>query len=104
MTTAIIPAWCGFPAMASSSPIASGFTVRRIRNGKEDYLHGVVGFTETDKIDPCAPWKFPLQRFMWWDYHVKPGDVVQYSVIPVTGPNKDTLTLDTAHASSLTPN
>jgi phosphatidylserine/phosphatidylglycerophosphate/cardiolipin synthase-like enzyme len=90
---------------SDGKPLVScrGFTIRRIRNGKEDYLHGVVGFTETDKIDPRAPWKFPLQRFMWWDYHVKPGDVVQYSVIPVTGPNKDTLTLDTAHASSLTP-
>ncbi len=39
---------------------------------------------------------------MWWDYGVKPGDVVQYSVIPVVGPDKDHLQLSTADASALT--
>ena len=39
---------------------------------------------------------------MWWDYGVKPGDVVQYSVVPVVGPDKDHLKLATASASTLT--
>jgi hypothetical protein len=71
-------------------------------NDKEDYLHGFVGFSDTDKFDPVNPWKFPVQRFLWWDYSVKPGDTVQYSVVPVTGPNKDNLTRNTALASPLT--
>ena len=40
---------------------------------------------------------------MWWDYGVRPGDVVQYSVVPVVGADKDHLALSTADASALTP-
>src|SRR6185437_7779287 len=65
-------------------------------------LHGFVGFSDDDKLDPNAPWKHPLQRFMWWDYGVKPGQTVQYSVVPVTG-DKDHLQLDRQNASPLTP-
>jgi phosphatidylserine/phosphatidylglycerophosphate/cardiolipin synthase-like enzyme len=90
---------------ANGQPIADcrGFTVRRICNSAEQYLHGFVGFSDTDKLDPANPWKFPIQRFLWWDYFVGPGDVVQYSVIPVVGPDKDHLALDTVQASALTP-
>jgi len=84
-------------------PNCRGFSIRRLRNGKEDYLHGFVGFTDSDKLDPAAPWKFPLQRFLWWDYFVKPGESVQYSVVPVVGQNKDSIVLDTQNASALTP-
>jgi phosphatidylserine/phosphatidylglycerophosphate/cardiolipin synthase-like enzyme len=80
-----------------------GFAIRRLSNNKETYLHGFVGFSDTDKLDPNNPWKFPLQRFMWWDYGVKPDDIVQYSVVPVVGPNKDNLSLDKKNASPLTP-
>ena len=40
---------------------------------------------------------------MWWDYLVSPGDEVQYSIVPVTGPDKDHLTLSLADASAQTP-
>ena len=40
---------------------------------------------------------------MWWDYLVDPGDVVQYSVVPVVGPDKDHLTLSPADGSAQTP-
>ena len=80
-----------------------GFAIKRIRNDKPaEYLHGFVGFSETDQLDPKNPWKFPLQRYLWWDYLVDLGDVVQYSIVPVTGPDKDHLTLDEALASALT--
>jgi phosphatidylserine/phosphatidylglycerophosphate/cardiolipin synthase-like enzyme len=79
-----------------------GFSIRRKKNNSQDFLHGVVGFSDDDKLDPSAPWKFPLQRYMWWDYHVKPGDVVQYSVVPVVGPDKDHLELGESLASPLT--
>ncbi len=84
-------------------PGCRGFTVRRLLKGKEDFLHGFVGFSDDDKLDPAAPWKFPLQRYMWSDYGVKPGDVVQYSVVPVTGADKGHLQLDSTAASALTP-
>jgi len=91
------------PADLKPIPGCLGFTVRRVQKGSPDtYLHGFVGFSDTDKFDPTAPWKHPVQRFMWWDYGVKPGDVVQYSVVPVVGPDKDHLTLGTANASALT--
>jgi hypothetical protein len=31
---------------------------------EDEYLHGFVGFSEDDKLDPSAPWKHPLQRYM----------------------------------------
>jgi phosphatidylserine/phosphatidylglycerophosphate/cardiolipin synthase-like enzyme len=86
------------------TPIADcrGYIVRRLKNGVENYLHGVVGFSDTDKFDVAKPWNFPLQRFLWWDYFVRPGDTVQYSVVPVVGTNKDSLAPVAALASPLT--
>ena len=86
---------------AKPIPGCRGFTVRRIKNGLTDYLHGMVGFSDTDTLDRENPWKFPLQRFMWWDYLVKVGDTVQYSVVPVVGDDKDHLALATDLASPL---
>ncbi len=89
---------------ADEKPIQDcrGFTIRRVVQGSPDtYLHGFVGFSDDDKLDPNAPWKHPVQRFMWWDYGVKPGQAVQYSVVPVTG-DKSNLQLATASASALT--
>ena len=90
------------PEDCRAVPNCRGFSIRRLLNGKEDYLHGFVGFTDTDKLDPAATWKFPLQRYMWWDYLVRPGDKVQYAVVPVIG-SKDNLALDKGNASALTP-
>jgi phosphatidylserine/phosphatidylglycerophosphate/cardiolipin synthase-like enzyme len=89
---------------ADEKPIQDcrGFTIRRVVQGSPDtYLHGFVGFSDDDKLDPNAPWKHPVQRFMWWDYGLKPGQAVQYSVVPVTG-DKSNLQLATASASALT--
>jgi phosphatidylserine/phosphatidylglycerophosphate/cardiolipin synthase-like enzyme len=90
------------PADGKSIPGCRGFTIRRIVQGSPDvYLHGFAGFSDNDTLDLNAPWKHPVQRFMWWDYGVKPGQVVQYSVIPVTG-TKDNLQRDDAAASPVT--
>jgi phosphatidylserine/phosphatidylglycerophosphate/cardiolipin synthase-like enzyme len=86
-----------------------GFTIHRVLKPgaggapQDSYLHGFVGFSDQDKLDPNATWKFALQRFMWWDYGVTPGDTVQYSVVPVVGPDKDHLALSNADASAETP-
>jgi hypothetical protein len=86
-------------------PIANcrGFSVKRTSNGQDTYIHGAVGFSDTDKLDPANPCSFPIQRYLWWDYSVKPGDTVQYSVIPVVGPNQSKLSLDLKSASAVTP-
>jgi hypothetical protein len=91
---------------ADGNPIAEcrGFTIRRKVQGvaQDVFLHGFVGFSDDDKLDPNAPWKHPLQRFMWWDYGIRPGQTVQYSVIPVTG-DKSHLQLDEHDGSDFTP-
>ena len=64
------------PSDVKPIPDCRGFTIHRALKEKagaavtESYLHGFVGFSDGDKLDPNAPWKFPLQRFMWWDYLV----------------------------------
>ncbi len=86
-------------------PIANcrGFAIKRIRNRKPpEYLHGFVGFSDQDKLDPNNPWKFPVQRYMWWDYLVDPGDELQYCVVPVIGPDKDHLTPNENMACAMT--
>ncbi len=100
-------AW--LPSDGKAIPDCRGFTIHRTLkpNGgapaQDSYLHGFVGFSDADRLDPNAPWKFPLQRYMWWDYLVDPGDVVQYSVVPVVGKDKDHLSLSLADASAQTP-
>jgi len=90
------------PSDGKRIPQCRGFTIRRVVQGSPDvYLHGFVGFSDDDKLDPSAPWKHPVQRFMWWDYGVKPGQSVQYSVVPVMG-DKNSLQLANADASPLT--
>jgi len=77
-------AW--LPDDESAIPECRGFALRRSRAGKEEYLHSFVGFNDTDPFPADDPWKWPLQRYMWWDYGVRPGDRVRYQVIPVAGP------------------
>ena len=97
------------PANAQAIPNCRGFAIHRTRKpaaggaAQDTYIHGFVGFSDDDKLDPNALWKRPVQRYMWWDYLVDPGDEVQYSIIPVVGPDKDHLALSQADASAQTP-
>jgi phosphatidylserine/phosphatidylglycerophosphate/cardiolipin synthase-like enzyme len=92
------------PADGKPFPECRGFTIRRILDGVESYLPGFVGFSDGEQLDPAALWKRPLQRYDWSDYHVKPGQVVQYSIIPVVRPTPGgNLQLSTADATALTP-
>jgi len=87
----------------NAGPIAGcrGFAIRRIKNGKEDFLPNRVGFNEGEQgPKPSNIW--PVQRFLWWDYDVEPSDVVQYSVIPMLGTAAQ-LKQDNPSASALTP-
>ena len=97
------------PTDGKPIPGCRGFTIKsqRTRAGKTDtnYCHGFVGFTPDEHPDPINDpgnlWKFPVQRYLWWDYSVQPGDVVTYTVIPVTK-NSD-LQLANDLASPTTP-
>jgi hypothetical protein len=97
------------PANEQAIPNCRGFTIYRSLKpaaggpAKDEYLHGFVGFSDGDKLNPSAPWKHPLQRYMWWDYLVSPGDEVQYSIVPVVGRDKDHLALSLADGSGQTP-
>src|SRR5580693_7134157 len=59
------------PSDEQAIPNCLGFTIRRLLKADanspatESYLHGFVGFSDTDKLDPNATWKWPVQRFMW---------------------------------------
>ena len=90
-----------FPKNGKPIKDCRGFGIRRVLNGTESYLHNFVGFSETQVPDPANPWKFPIQRYMWWDYKVIQGDVVQYSIVPVVGPDQTKLQLSPADASPL---
>ena len=78
-----------------------GFAIHRKRAGQDALIDTYVGFAGqtappgTNK--PSNVW--PIQKFMWSDYMVEPGDVVQYQVVPVTGPDKDHLAEDPTFAS-----
>jgi hypothetical protein len=87
------------PDDAKPIPQCRGFTIKKVSGGSTSYLHGFVGFSDADKLDPAAPWKFPLQRYMWWDYGVKLGDKVEYTVIPVVGPDQNHLAMAPDKAS-----
>src|ERR1700729_3700105 len=97
------------PANAQAIPDCRGFAIHRTRKQaaggppQDTYIHGFVGFSDGENLDPNALWKRPVQRYMWWDYLVDPGDKVQYSIIPVVGPDKDHLVLSQADASAQTP-
>jgi phosphatidylserine/phosphatidylglycerophosphate/cardiolipin synthase-like enzyme len=91
------------PENGKAIPHCRGFTIRRmVKGGSDTYLHGFVGFSDNEPLDANAPWKRPVQRFMWSDYGVAPGQVVQYSIVPVTG-DRSNLQLDTANASPPSP-
>ena len=97
------------PSDGQSIPNCRGFAIHKTlrasagANAIESYVGGFVGFSDDEKFDPSAPWKFPIQRFMWWDYLVQPGNVVQYSIVPVVGPDKDHLQPFLPDASAQTP-
>src|SRR5712664_3878581 len=84
-----------------------GFAIERTRTPAQGgastgFVHNFTGFAD-DATPPKDPWRWPIQRFLWWDYFVQPGDTVQYSVIPVTGSNaRNTLQLAQSMASPFT--
>ncbi len=49
-----------------------------------------------------ASTNWPIQKYQWTDYMANPGDKVQYRVLPMVGPDKETLRPDPATTSDWT--
>jgi len=86
-------------------PQCRGFAIRRTLNGGTPaFLPNYVGFTDGQaRPGPGNEWKWPIQRYLWWDMSVNPGDKVQYEIVPVVGPNQGSLTLAENLKSDVTP-
>ncbi len=85
-------------------PGCRGFGIRRTLNGGAPaFLQNHVGFSD-GQAPPAAgqEWKWPVQRYLWWDYSANPGDTVQYQIVPVVGTNQNSLTLVENLKSDLT--
>jgi phosphatidylserine/phosphatidylglycerophosphate/cardiolipin synthase-like enzyme len=78
-----------------------GFALLRKRNGVEEVVKTWVGFAgqkhKTGERRDSTEW--PIQRYQWTDYMAKPGDRLQYKVIPMVGPDMGHLRRDTKGAS-----
>jgi len=87
-----------------NKPIANcrGFAVQRKSGNTLTFLCSFVGF-EPGQAAPAQgkEWQWPLQRYMWWDYGVKPGATVSYQVTAVVG-DADDLKLDQTNQSDWT--
>lgn len=84
-----------------------GFAIERklVRGGatSTSWLSNRVGFQPgAPKPDPTEGWQWPIQRYLWWDYDVQPGDSVCYRVWPVMGTAATLLALDTTQENSWT--
>ena len=96
-----------FPADMTSIAECRGFAIMRNRtkgDGTKDagYIRNFVGFADGDAPPAKGEeWKWPIQRFLWWDYGVTPGDTVSYQIVPVTGPASN-LQLQSGQASGFT--
>jgi phosphatidylserine/phosphatidylglycerophosphate/cardiolipin synthase-like enzyme len=90
-------------------PIANclGFAIEKTTVDSNDQttclLPNYVDFGGYNHVLPPAgqEWERPFQRFLWWDYHVKVGQKVTYSVIPVLGDSQgQNLRIDKKSASA----
>jgi len=75
----------------------SRFTIHRLKKNAKNpqdadiFCMAFVGFSDDDKLEPRRAMEASRAAFMWWDYGVSPGDVVQYSGGAVVGKDKDHL-------------
>jgi hypothetical protein len=64
----------------TTGPDADGFV--------EEIVASWVGFANGPKVAPGTrkpTTEWPIQKYLWSDFMVNPGDVVAYSVVPMTG-------------------
>ena len=85
-------------------PECRGFALLRRRNGVEETVSTWVGFEDQDHIEGerRASTDWPIQKYQWTDYMANPGDKLQYRVLPMIGPDKNNLRVDSSTASEWT--
>jgi phosphatidylserine/phosphatidylglycerophosphate/cardiolipin synthase-like enzyme len=85
-------------------PECRGFALMRRRNGVEEVVSTWVGFEGQahEEGERRASSNWPIQKYQWTDYMANPGDKVQYRVVPMVGPDKDSLHTDQDSASDWT--
>ena len=85
-------------------PNCRGFALMRRRNGIEETVSTWVGFEGQphQEGEHRASTDWPIQKYQWTDYMANPGDKVQYRVLPMVGPDKETLRPDPTTASDWT--
>lgn len=85
-------------------PSCRGFALLRRRNGVEEVVSTWVGFVgqRHKEGERRASTNWPIQKYQWTDYMANPGDTLQYRVLPMVGPDKDSLRPDPATASEWT--
>lgn len=85
-------------------PGCRGFALLRRRNGKEEEVSTWVGFEddEHEEGERRGSTRWPIQKYQWTDYMANPGDKLQYRVVPMVGPDKDNLEMNTKTASKWT--
>lgn len=97
-----------FPDDAKAVPACRGFALQRklTRGTKKTkaWLHNFVGFADGEAPPPAGEeWRWPIQRYLWWDYGVGAGDTVSYRVVPVTGADHQHLALAKKIATKWSP-
>ena len=85
-------------------PNCRGFALLRRRNGVEEIVSTWVGFEKDvyQEGERRASTNWPIQKYQWTDYMANPGDRLRYRVVPMVGPNKQSLRSDTKSASKWT--
>lgn len=81
-----------------------GFALVRRRNGVEECVSTWVGFEGQDHKEGERRYStsWPIQKYQWTDYMANPGDRLQYQVVPMVGPDKDSLKPKRSLASAWT--
>ena len=54
------------------------------------------------KKDTTTTRRRPIQKYQWTDYMARPGDRLQYRVVPMVGPDKVNLSADGGRARAWT--
>src|SRR5215475_7951968 len=71
----------GSVASPNAKPGPDGFSIETVSSW--------VGFADTSPVPPAGTRKptteWPIQKYLWSDFMVNPGDQVAYRVVPMTG-------------------
>jgi phosphatidylserine/phosphatidylglycerophosphate/cardiolipin synthase-like enzyme len=90
--------------LAQPIPQCQGFAIYRRRHGesKTEILNNRVGYDGDTRKSPQPSTRWPFQRFTWTDYKARSGEILSYRVVPMVGPDRNSLTEASDLASNWT--